>query len=173
MFKCLFCDFINCKAILKCEISSISRSNSTYRLLHKCLPNMVMSDPFEVYILVFSNTVISVFCICKGRGMKAVYAVQNTTTECSIHLYTLANLEIPGRVQIYSVVLAWLSNFSCSFMICWIFGFASWTFSSENKNIIIYHWIFISVTWGISLVHVLWSSDLELQLAVSHSIELG
>src|SRR6266481_7622271 len=105
MFKCLFCDFINCKAILKCEISSISRSNSPYILLHKCLLNLATSDPFEVYRLVFPNTVIPVFCICRGRGMKAVYAIQNTTTECSIHPYTLANLEIHGRVQIDSVVL--------------------------------------------------------------------
>jgi hypothetical protein len=67
---------------------------------------MATSDPFEVYRLMFPNTVIPVFCICRGRGMKAVYAIQNTTTEGSIHPYTLANLEIPGRVQIDSVVLA-------------------------------------------------------------------
>src|SRR5882762_572862 len=137
MLKCLFCDFINCKTILKCEIISMGRSNGTYRLLHKCLPNLVMSDPFEVYRLMFPNTVIPVFYICRGRGMKAVYAIQNTMTECSIHPYTLANLKIFGRVQIDSVVLAWSCSFSCSFMICQIFGFAGWTFPSENKNIII------------------------------------
>ena len=70
------------------------------------LANMVMSDPFEVYRLMFPNTVIPVLCIYRGRGMKAVYAIQNTTTECLIHPYTLANLEVPGRVQINSVVSA-------------------------------------------------------------------
>src|ERR1700683_5305065 len=100
MFKGLFHHFINGKAILKCEICSIGGCNSTYRLLHKCLPNLTTSNSFKVYRLVFPNTVIPVFCICRGRGMKVVYTIQNTTTECSIHPYTLANLEIPSRVQV-------------------------------------------------------------------------
>jgi hypothetical protein len=34
---------------------------------------------------VLPNTVIPVCCICRSRGMKVVYAIQNTMSECPIY----------------------------------------------------------------------------------------